>query len=152
MEETPEEPGFTSGGGSLGGAEGDPGPSAGLPVPLGHCGAVPEAPLEPSHPEWRLRRRLRRSPALRSRGGLLPRLASPDGPSPPPSLSVPADSVLVWKEDLKQGWPLDTTHSKTSTCRAWRDRQLPGQPSCSRTTPGPSAGGWLWSPGSAFTP
>ena len=45
MEETPEEPGFTSGGGSLGGAEGDPGPSAGLPVPLGHCGAVPEAPL-----------------------------------------------------------------------------------------------------------
>lgn len=53
----------------------------------------------------------------------------------------PADPVLVWEEDLKQGRPLDTTHDKSSTHGAWRDRQLPGQPLRGRTTRGPAAGG-----------
>lgn len=61
----------------------------GLPVPLGCCGAVPEAPLEPSCPEQRLGRRRRRSPAPRSRGGLLPGPAAPRRPIP---ASVPVGS------------------------------------------------------------
>ena len=68
--------------GATGAAEGDPSPSTGLPVPLGHCRAVPEAPLEPSCPKWRLKRRPRKSPALSSRGGFLPGLASPRRPIP----------------------------------------------------------------------
>lgn len=78
--------------GATGAAESDPRPSAGLPVPLGSCRAVPEALLEPSCPEWRLKRKPRRSPALRSQGGFLPGLASPRRPIP---ASIPVGSSTL---------------------------------------------------------
>lgn len=121
-----------------GGTEGDPRPPC-PPRPLRGCpgsspGALP--------PRAEAGKETEEEPSTQKLGRAPPWAGGPQTSRPCPcACRFPADSVLVWEEDLKQGRPLDATHDKSSTRGAWRDRQLPGQPSLSRTTRGPAAGG-----------
>lgn len=129
-----------------------PAPSAGLPVPLGHCRAVPEAPLEPLTPSGRLGRRLEEEPSSGSRR-TPPRAGGPQTARP----RLRACRFQQTRPRLEGGPEAGPAAAGHHSQQNQHTRGLEGQTAswAAFAAAGPHLDpvpGWLWSPGSAFTP